>query len=433
MCCYFAPLAVTPDGYSHLYQAWLLRGLLGGDPQVAEMFSTNSALLPNWLTALSLLALGTVFEPETSLKIAIAGAFLALLGGLWFACREASGGVRGCSFPALIPFALAGFLTMGFLGYVWSCGLVLFALGLVLAGLCAIGAEAGGRCRTAGRGVLFPSAARGSLVLLSPAAVWSARSLRVLAPWAPAGLLLGWFTAHFAEARSLTWILSPDLLFVERIVSTSRPDQLMDVAPTPTAVIPFAILLGALGAIAASARPLSPVLWAAALAAIAYVVTPEGTGDASLIDVRLLWWAIALLAIAALAGAPDRRMRMLCAILSSGIVLLFCAEYFLVAVRLAPAMRRLREAAEGLRQERRYWRWATDSTRPAASGGWPSAQRHSATGRCSRRWTAAWWCSTTTSPRPRTSPCGTGTRPRGCRSTSCDRRPRPRANAGPGR
>ncbi|MEZ5395350.1 MAG: hypothetical protein R2724_21380 [Bryobacterales bacterium] len=45
----FAPVSVTLDGYSHLYQAWLLRGLLGGDPQVAGD-SPRLALLPNWLT-----------------------------------------------------------------------------------------------------------------------------------------------------------------------------------------------------------------------------------------------------------------------------------------------------------------------------------------------------------------------------------------------
>ncbi|MCB1021563.1 MAG: hypothetical protein KDC27_16655 [Acidobacteria bacterium] len=345
----FAPLAVSLDGYSHLYQAWLLKGLLGGDPQLAERFSVNSALLPNWLTALSLLALGTVFEPETSLKIAIAGAFVALLGGLWFACRGAAGEVRGLSFVVLIPFALAGFLTMGFLGYVWSCGLVLFALGLLLAPDFARSArrQAGFAGLLVGAYFFHPLPVAISF-FFCPAALWRARSLRALAPWAPAGLLFGWFTAHFANARSLTWVLSPDLLFVERLISTARPDQLIDVAPTPTAVIPFAVLLGALGAIAVSARPLSPVLWAAGLAAVMYVVTPDGTGDASMIDVRLLWWAIALLAVAALAPVSDRRIGMLCAVLSSGIVLLFCGEYLLVSVRLEPAVRRVREAAERL-------------------------------------------------------------------------------------
>lgn len=56
----FAPITVTLDGYSHLYQANILSRMLSGQPTVHAYFGYNSLLVPNWGGTLCLAGLSRV-------------------------------------------------------------------------------------------------------------------------------------------------------------------------------------------------------------------------------------------------------------------------------------------------------------------------------------------------------------------------------------
>jgi len=67
-----SPVTVTLDGYSHLYHAHLLKGVVANDPVVLKYFSANSVLTPNWLCASVLALLSECLPVEWALKLFVA-------------------------------------------------------------------------------------------------------------------------------------------------------------------------------------------------------------------------------------------------------------------------------------------------------------------------------------------------------------------------
>ena len=352
----FAPLSVTLDGYSHLYHAEVLRSFLDGNAPAHGFFEIQSPLLPNWLTALTLAALASFLPPPWALSLLIAAAFLASLHGLARAARAASQGElpTAAAVIVLAPFALSGFLTMGFLGYVISTAIAFHILAAVLESR---HPASWARQALLAAGLLLAYFFHPFPVLISflfvPARLAAdyAQGVRptasLLAPWAPALLLLAWFSLRLNPGPQIE---DHDLLAVaiERLVSLGRPKLFTELAPTPTATVPYLLLMGALGAALlgqALRRRALTLLLLAGSALFAYVITPDGAGDAARIAIRLLLWALTFLALAALAsGLRNPRTFALCGALATACVFIFCAEYWLVASRLAPAVSELSAA-----------------------------------------------------------------------------------------
>jgi hypothetical protein len=343
----FAPQTVTLDGYSHLYHARLLRDLLAGLPETVAYFTWASPLLPNWLTALTLAALSSILPATLALKLLVIAAFLALLGGLAAAARAAASLERlpPQSRLLLTPFALCGFLTMGFLGYLLSAALAFYVLSLLLHPRFA---ESWPKQTLAAFlllvayffnpfpvliALLFPLAS----LTLDPRALW---------PFAPVACLMAGFYMTLS-AGGTAQSLPLARLVIDRALSLAKPDSLAGLASTPTAVVAFALLLGVLLAGLFLSKPSGPLAILFGCTFLAYFVAPDAVGDASLISKRLLMFALSFLVLLALARGPlDRRLAMLCALLATATIGLFSAEYLLVSIRLKPAADELAQALQ---------------------------------------------------------------------------------------
>ena len=359
----FAPLCVTLDGYSHVYHSRVLLSLFAGDAPAREAFAYQSPLIPNWLTALSLAALETFLPANWALSLLMIAAFLAALHGLVHAARAASGGELRSAEACLIlvPFAASGFLTMGFFGYVVSMALSFHVLAAVLGPR--LGESWSKQAFLAGLLVLaywfhpFPILisllfvpARLAVDFVHGPRPALGHAARCLAPWVPAVVLALWFSMELNPGEQLE-AHEVSRVAMDRMVLLSRPTFFAELAPTFTATTPYLLLIGALAALVFS-QPLRRstltllLLFAGLLCA--YVLSPENAGDAARISIRLLFWAVLFLALAALAGGMRNvRILALCGLLSTACVLVFSMEYVIVAVRLAPAMDELAAAVRG--------------------------------------------------------------------------------------
>jgi hypothetical protein len=119
----------TNDGGSHVYNAWVLRGLVTGTapPGVVEHFEVNRRPLPNWLGHALMALLMGVAAPAVAEKLLASGYVAVLLGGMWKLAQTVEPGER---WPALLafPFVYHLLFQRGFYNFSLGLALVLWVL-----------------------------------------------------------------------------------------------------------------------------------------------------------------------------------------------------------------------------------------------------------------------------------------------------------------
>jgi hypothetical protein len=119
------------DGASHVYNAWIMKGLLAGDApaQFAQAYEIDWRPHPNWSGHLILTALMFVFPPLVAEKLLVSGIVLLLLAGAWLLAT--ANGPDGAIYAFLaFPFCWSQSLAAGFYNYALSIGLYLIILAL---------------------------------------------------------------------------------------------------------------------------------------------------------------------------------------------------------------------------------------------------------------------------------------------------------------
>ncbi|HYI08257.1 MAG TPA: hypothetical protein VEK57_04230 [Thermoanaerobaculia bacterium] len=124
-----AGLLPTGDGASHLYNAWIMKGLMAGDApaQIASAYEIDWRPHPNWSGHLILVALMTVVPPLIAEKLFVSGIVLLLLAGAWLLAT--ANGNEGAVYAFLaFPFCWSQSLAAGFYNYALSIGVYLVIL-----------------------------------------------------------------------------------------------------------------------------------------------------------------------------------------------------------------------------------------------------------------------------------------------------------------
>ena len=350
--------------------------MLGGAPEVHAYFKYNSLLVPYWGDTICLAALSEVVRSNRALKLYVVFVSTLLLLSLCYAI-----GAHGPTYQRaqvtviLLPFAINGFLTLGFYGFLVSSSIGILILGLILRrGLI-----------TSVRfqimiamlllvayvfhplpvmlSFLVPFVFVLSEVLNRPFKGWpdlfAFLKPRVWAVWPwllPLGLILR-FTSRFVPSNfrhSYSLGNSLGTRFVEMI----RYDRLfIYVTPLPNSVI-FIVLVAILGvwALLGEKNTTPPSRLRSTTLAILimsvlllFVVVPDEVGGGGFIGPRLVLEAIFYLGLLALASEHfDPRLRTLCSLLAAASVCTFAFEYSQVSHYLSPALRELRSATDGL-------------------------------------------------------------------------------------
>ncbi len=368
-----APVTVTLDGYSHLYQAHLLRRMLASDPSTLSDFQYNSPLVPNWLSTILLAMLSTVLPGELALRlfiILIVSGFLASLY-LCTAVEACDSRQRAQVLIVLLPLAVNAYVTLGFYGFLASSSLCMGVLALLL--------RADRRTGWRGAAVialllvtayffhplpvmisfLYPlsGAVAARLRRNDSDAAADRTTLRAVWPWLPPAGLLAWFslhTIHTGKPHPYPPIGNP----VRRALQLTTPDALVSISPTPLC---GALLIGLIAILAAGVLAPAEVLTArsrfqrrmlailCALLLILFLLAPEAVGEGRGIASRILLHAALALGIAALGrGVLHDRVRTLGCVIAAASMILFSAEYLSVSHRMAPAVSELRAAMNKL-------------------------------------------------------------------------------------
>jgi hypothetical protein len=399
-----APVTVTLDGYSHLYGGEALRSMLGGQPEVHSNFSYNSILLPNWLCALFLAALSTIVSSDLALKLLIVLIGIALISSLYF-CIDATlyhRHQRAQVLVVLLPFALNGYLTLGFYGFLISSSMCIFILGLHLRHSLRMPVRL--QCLTACLlllaylsnpvpviiSFLFPCASFISDAIIHWHDGWrrSAAALKHHAfdtwPWLAPACMLPWFYLRLSKAaaaglpaESITFKLT------HRIVELAR-DAVLYISPTENVGTLFIALLSIiLAGVFLSRRKLFmqnrlrftnlTVLIFSTM--ILYLIVPDYAGDGAHIANRFLFHSALFLVLLALtSGVLDAQLLTLCSLLAALSVVGFAGEYLLLSKRLAPAVAEVRAAMEIVPRHSRILIMGYRMT-PSPCEGWPLLKR----------------------------------------------------------
>ncbi len=369
-----APITVTLDGYSHLYGANVLREMLGGNPEVHRYFSYNSLLLPNWICPLFLAALSSILPYELALKAQIVLLGILLLSSLYF-CVDVTPYQRRQRAQILIlllPFALNGFVTLGFYGFLMSASMCVFVLGLILRH----GLRMSLRLQLLTAFLLlaayFSNPLPVLLSLLFPATHFVAEAIihrrdglrRVVFalkrcifcswPWVPPICLILWFYLRLTHATK-PYGFSVVNTLKRHAIALAR-DAVLSISPTPSVGTLFIVLLGILSAsLFLRPRQLSEkqrfrYTFLAALSVstlVFYLLVPDSVGEGSWVPARFLWYsAFSLILLAVTIGSSGERVLTLCSLVATLSVIGFAGEYALVSNILAPAMADLRMATE---------------------------------------------------------------------------------------
>ena len=124
------PLFPSQDGPAHVYGAWVLAAMLGGEGSefFREWYELNLTLAPNWLSHLALAALLTVLEPANADRALVSGIIILFAWGAWRAAEALRTGA-GRQAVLLSPFALGWALHMGFYNFCIGLGLWLATTG----------------------------------------------------------------------------------------------------------------------------------------------------------------------------------------------------------------------------------------------------------------------------------------------------------------
>ncbi len=396
-----APVTVTLDGYSHLYQGEALRWMLAGQPEAHRNFFYNSLLLPDWLCALCLAALSKVVPAELALRLLMVFTGFALICSLYF-CIDATlydRRQRAQVLVILLPFALNAFLTLGFFGFLISSSMCFVISGLLLR----YGLAMPFRLQCLAACLLmvayFFNPLPVMLSFLFPCAYFIARAIidwrdgwfhfgptlrrdaLNLWPWLPPACALPWFYLRLAKSAepnpySLAFNVKTRTLALAK-------DALLSISPTSSGGTLFIALVGILlAAVLVSHRKLfiqNPLRFMTLTLLIvstvfAYLVVPDQVGDGADIANRFLFYsAIFLVLLALSSGAFEGQPLTLSSLVAAVLVVVFAGEYVLVARRLAPALAEVQLAMESLPGHSRILILGYRMTPSCA--GWPLLER----------------------------------------------------------
>jgi hypothetical protein len=376
----FARVTVTLDGYSHLYGARVLAWMLSGKPEVHSDFSHNSALIPNWLCALLLAALSSVFPSGLALKFLVILVVIALASGLYYCVDAARYGRRQRAqvLIVLLPFALNAFLTLGFYGFLISCALCLFVLGLLLR----YGLRMPSRLKWVTAvlllaayfahpvpvivSFLFPWA-----FFLADASIHRAlhrrdrwrrystelrRSLLAMWPWLPLACLLPWYSLRLSQAKAAEpEAYSMAFNLTHRTVALAG-EGILSISPTTTVgalfialltVLVVGLLLGARTLFALNRLRFTAMALLIVATLVLFVTVPDQVGDGLFVANRFLLQAAFFVVLLTLSsGALDARLLTLGSLLAALCVMGFAGEYLMVSRRLTPAVAEVRAVME---------------------------------------------------------------------------------------
>jgi hypothetical protein len=399
-----APLTVTLDGYSHLYGGEALRLMLGGQPEVHGSFSYNSILLPNWLCALLLAALSTIVSNELALKLLIVLIWIALISSLYF-CVEATlyhRHQRAQVLVVLLPFALNGYLTLGFYGFLISSSMCIFVLGLLLRHGLRMPVRL--QCLTACLlllayfsnpvpviiSFLFPCASFIADAIIHRNDGWhrSAGALKHHAfsiwPWLAPACMLPWFYLRLSKAAAEgTTAESMTFKLTHRTVELAR-DAILYISPTENVGTLFIALLSIILAgvflchrklFAQNRHRFISLTVLIVSTIVLYVVVPDYVGDGAHIANRFLFHsALFLVLLAFTSGVFDAQLLTLCTLVAALSVVGFVGEYLLLSKRFAPALAEVRVAMETVPRHSRILIMGYRMT-PSSCEGWPLLKR----------------------------------------------------------
>ena len=395
-----APLSVTQDGYSHLYGAHVLRAMWRGDPDFRAHFYYNSFLVPNWLGNLILAALQFAFSDTLALKLLMILTAGALFCSLYYFLDTAriAPRQRAQTLIILLPFAINGYLTKGFYGFVISSALCMYIAGRLLRGLFS------GRHLLVVSFVLLiayffhPVPVLLALifycswllagVLNAPGGGWQARTtiLRhhstAFAPWGVPMALMLWFYVRLRSSHPRRpFSLLADLKL--RTINLLGSDALLDVSPSPASGTLFVALLGILAAVALiesrralpdMRRRMNTLAIFLAASFILYFLAPNAVGDGGEIANRVLLYSVFSLVLLALGTIQiDNRVFTLCSAISVIVVLFFGFEYLLISRRMSPAVAELQSSTANIPSHSRVVILSYRLT-PACKG-WPLLER----------------------------------------------------------
>ncbi len=363
----FAPVTVTLDGYSLLYGAHTLRQMFHGQPEIQQYFSYNSFLIPNWLSTLTLAGFASVMPDELALKLLLVLSMTMLLASLFFCVdtREYNSRQRAQVLIVLLPFAINGYLTLGFFGFFISTSICLFIIGMLLRH----GLEIESKVPIVLLLLIayffhplpvlvtfvFVASHVLSAVLVRGSLNWrDSRYLLQAWPWAVPAALILWFYVRLSSVSQNRHSFIETLK--NRAILLSAPKGLSLVSPSPTSAAVFIALLGILGAslfiftkrasTQEQLRSLTLVIFSLCTF-ILYFVLPEKIGDGSNIADRTLQFVIfGLVLLSVRRGALDQRLLTVCSILAAFCVTAFAAEYMIVSRRLSPGLTELRTATK---------------------------------------------------------------------------------------
>lgn len=368
----FATVPLSLDGPSHVYNGFILRHLLAGDPDYTAQFHFNSIFVPNWLA--SLLTAGVAALVGTRWAVVLINVALVLLI-LFTLERLASRATssdrltinRGYVMAILMAPTLNVFLLYGFWGFLISSAFCFIAISLIEE------RTAQKRRVLIGFLVLLGWWAHPLPVVLTSLiplvgyirALWNStrngvnnvgqlthRFLIDIMPWVIAAILIIGFTLSLSKVDNGIainhWQES-----TKRLMNITRPGGLSDSSATAGGI--FTVFIGMIGVGAfaggtnqnSSRWQMAVVAW---LLAIMYFVFPDAIGNAFYISIRILWFFIIVLTVLAVSGSlrTNPAYMRAGAITATVIALLFSAEYFMSGRRMLPSFEELRPAIEKL-------------------------------------------------------------------------------------
>lgn len=119
----------TGDGPTHVYNAWVLHELLGGDApaNIAQAYRVDWKLHPNWSGHAVMALAMTVVPPLIAEKLLVALILALILAGTWFLATSVDPRNDVYAFLAF-PFTWTQMLVAGYYNFSLSVGLYLFIL-----------------------------------------------------------------------------------------------------------------------------------------------------------------------------------------------------------------------------------------------------------------------------------------------------------------
>lgn len=121
----------TTDGPSHVYNAWVLRGLVTGDapPNIERYYKVDWKAHPNWTSHAFMAVAMSVVPPLVAEKILVTLIVFILLGAAWFFVTTVDPRNDLYAFLAF-PVAWSEQLVTGFYNHILGIGLFLIILGI---------------------------------------------------------------------------------------------------------------------------------------------------------------------------------------------------------------------------------------------------------------------------------------------------------------